>query len=133
MMCPGDPTSVCGGPNRLSLYGTSTTPPTYTPESHPAVSTTTYAGCWTETSPVRALSGASAYSGTLMTIEACGDYCLNEGFTWFGLEYTAECYCGSGLSEESVSAEDTDCAMPCSGASGEVCGGPNRISVYQWV
>lgn len=136
MVCPGDPTGVCGGPNRLSLYGSSTTPPTVTANPHPPLVSNTIqaAGCWTETAPgTRALSGASAYSGTEMTVQGCADYCLNEGFVWFGLEYSSECYCGAALSEESTAAEETDCAMPCSGDATEVCGGPNRVSVYQWV
>ncbi|KAG7290140.1 hypothetical protein NEMBOFW57_000137 [Staphylotrichum longicolle] len=133
MACAGDPTAICGGPNRLSLYGSSTTPPTVTPNPHPAVTTTQYEGCWTEATGPRALSGASAYSGSAMTLTDCGNYCLNSGFTWFGTEYSSECYCGNALDVTSTLVADTDCAMACSGAPGEVCGGPNRLSVYQWV
>ncbi len=135
MVCPGGPgpTDICGGPNRLSLYGSSPTPPTYTPYPPPAVVTTQVdQGCWTEISPVRALSGASAFSSTLMTVTDCGNYCLNEGYLWFGVEYSSECYCGSALDLASVNVVNTDCYMPCSGAPGQVCGGPNRLSVYEW-
>lgn len=133
MACAGDATSICGGPNRLSLYGTSATPPTVTPYPHEGTATATNPlGCYTETTGVRALSGASAFSETEMTVEACGTYCLNSGFTWFGVEYGAECYCGNGLSVESNPADDTDCNMACSGAATEICGGSNRLSVFQW-
>jgi len=133
MPCPGDTTEVCGGPNRLSLYGTSATAPAVTPEPHDPVTETQYAGCWTETSGVRALPGASGFSLTDMTVDGCSTYCLNSGFLWFGLEYSAECYCGTELNVNSTSVVDTDCNMACSGDAATTCGGSNRLSVYQWV
>ncbi|KAL2131096.1 hypothetical protein VTI74DRAFT_5570 [Chaetomium olivicolor] len=132
MPCAGDATAICGGSNRLSLYGTSEEPPTVTPYPHDPVTETKYEGCWTELSGGRALSGPSAFSATAMTIAGCGNYCLNNGFTWFGLEYSAECYCGSALDANSTTALEADCNMACSGAAGEVCGGSNRLSVYHW-
>ena len=133
MPCPNDPTAICGGPNRLSLYGSSATPPTFTPYPHTGTVTTQVSqGCWTELSGGRALSGASAYSSTLMTVTDCGNYCLNEGSLWFGLEYSSECYCGAALDLGSTLASPTDCFMACSGAPGQTCGGPNRLSVYEW-
>lgn len=135
MPCPGDATAVCGGPNRLSLYGTSETAPAFIPFPHdPPVTMTQSEGCWNEiTVGERALAGASGFSATDMTIEGCGGYCRDSGFTWFGLEYMAECYCGSALNVNSTLALETDCAMPCSGNAAQVCGGSNRLSVYQWV
>ncbi|KAK4153506.1 WSC domain-containing protein [Chaetomidium leptoderma] len=135
MPCPGDETlaTVCGGPNRLSLYGTSAEPPTVTPYPHDPVTETQYEGCWTEVSGGRALAGATAFSLSAMTTADCGAYCLHSGFTWFGLEYGAECYCGGALNVNSTVAVETDCAMPCSGAPAEVCGGSNRLSVWRWV
>ncbi|KAK4246156.1 WSC domain-containing protein [Corynascus novoguineensis] len=135
MPCPGDAATVCGGPNRLSLYGASETAPTVTPEPHDPVTETQYAGCWTElpSGEGRALAGAAGFSATAMTVDDCGDYCLNSGFLWFGLEYGAECYCGATLNANSTSAAETDCNMPCSGDSAATCGGSNRLSVYQWV
>lgn len=136
MPCPGDATltEVCGGPNRISLYGTSETAPESIPYPHdPPVTATEYEGCWTEVDGVRALSGASGFSLTDMTVGGCGSYCRDSGFTWFGLEYMAECYCGNALSVNSTLALEADCAMACSGAPAEVCGGSNRLSVYQWV
>jgi hypothetical protein len=133
MPCPGDPLVICGGPNRLSLYGTAVEPPVSTPFPHDPVTEYQYEGCWTEVSGVRALAGATAFSATDMTVAGCAGYCLNSGFLWFGLEYMAECFCGDALNVNSTLAVDTDCAMACSGAPTEVCGGSDRLSVYQWV
>ncbi|KAK3301691.1 WSC domain-containing protein [Chaetomium strumarium] len=134
MACAGDATTTCGGPNRLSLYGASAEPPAVTPYPHPEVAgPPQYMGCWTEVAGVRALPGASGFSETDMTVGGCADYCLNSGFVWFGLEYGAECYCGNALDANSTAAAETECAMPCSGDATAVCGGSDRISVYQWV
>ncbi|KAK4182642.1 hypothetical protein QBC35DRAFT_478891 [Podospora australis] len=133
MACVGDNTKICGGSNRISLYGNETTPPVHTPYSHPDVTAFQSEGCWTEVSGPRALSGATGFSLSDMTVENCGNYCLNSGFTWFGLEYTAECFCGNGLDANSTLAAPEDCFMACSGNPDQTCGGPNRLSVYQWV
>jgi hypothetical protein len=135
MACAGDGTTTCGGPNRLSLYGTSAEPPTATPYPHPGgeVTAPQYMGCWTEVVGVRALPGASAFSATAMTVDGCANYCLNSGFVWFGLEYSAECYCGSALDANSTAADETECNWACSGDATEVCGGSDRFSFYQWV
>lgn len=133
MACAGDATEICGGPSRLSLYGTSETAPAFTPQPHEPVTEYEARGCWTEVSGVRALPGAAAFSASAMTIDGCGNYCLNSGFEWFGLEYTAECYCGDALNVNSTNVAAAECAMPCSGDNAEVCGGPDRLSVYQWV
>lgn len=132
MPCPGDPSSICGGPNRLSLYGASFLPPPVTPYPRGPVTMTHYEGCFTEIAGGRALSGASAVSATEMTTEACGEYCINSGFTWFGLEYSSECFCGHALDEDSKVAPEEECNMSCTGAPTEACGGSNRLSVWRW-
>ncbi|KAK3944359.1 putative fungistatic metabolite [Diplogelasinospora grovesii] len=132
MSCGGNATETCGGPNRLSLYGSSTEAPAVTLDPHAAVNATEFLGCYTEGVGVRALSGAQAYSATGMTVEACGNYCLEAGYTIFGTEYSAECYCGNSIDTTSTLAASTDCSMACSGNSTELCGGPDRLSVYQW-
>lgn len=40
--------------------------------------------------------------------------------------------CGSALNAASTKAKDTDCNMACNGNSSEICGGPNRLSVYNY-
>lgn len=133
MACPGDALVACGGGNRISLYGTSATAPTVTPYPHAPVTAYQDEGCWTETAGVRALDGPMGFSATAMTVAECGDYCLNSGYLWFGLEYAQECYCGSALSVNSTSVLPAECNMACSGNVAETCGGSNRLSVYQWV
>ncbi|KAL2260095.1 hypothetical protein VTK26DRAFT_6016 [Humicola hyalothermophila] len=133
MACGGDPLETCGGPNRLSLWGTSEEAPEFTAQPHDEVAEYVALGCWTEVAGARALPDAAAFSATAMTVAGCGDFCLNSGFEVFGLEYTSECWCGDALNPNSTNVADTECAMPCSGDAAEICGGPERLSVYQWV
>ncbi len=76
---------------------------------------------------MRALSQATFASDT-MTLEACQTFC--SAYTYFGVEYSHECYCGNSLNAGSVAAPATDCSMTCMGASSEYCGAGNRLSVY---
>lgn len=89
----------------------------------------TYYGCANETTG-RALSAGGTASSD-MTIEKCQAYCLSKSQPVAGLEYSTECYCGLGLSPGST-VNQTGCSMPCGGNSSQVCGGSNRLSVYQY-
>jgi hypothetical protein len=132
MPCAGNANQICGGPSRLNLYGMSPNLPPVTPRSNlPQVTDYAYVGCRTE-APGRALTGASIVDGSSMTVQGCGFYCLNQGFVMFGLEYTAECFCGNSLAPGSNVALESDCNMPCSGEPEEDCGGPDRLSVWLW-
>lgn len=90
--------------------------------------TAQYKGCYVEASNARALSATSYTNTTGMSTAACGRYCLSQGFSVFGTEYSQECYCGNSIS--TAPTNQTDCAMVCSGNSSEYCGGPNRLSVW---
>ncbi|RMZ89345.1 hypothetical protein DV736_g3426, partial [Chaetothyriales sp. CBS 134916] len=100
----------------------------------PAANATTPAnyrtlGCVTDPINPRALSDTFYYSSTAMTTDSCADHCST--YTFFGTEYSGECYCGNTLSASSTNASLADCDMTCSGDSTEICGGPARLSLYQ--
>jgi len=63
-----------------------------------------------------------------MTLEACQAFC--SAFTYFGVEYSRECYCGNSFNAGSVPAPAADCSMTCMGAPSQYCGAGNRLSVY---
>jgi hypothetical protein len=130
--CPGNNALSCGGGGYLNLYGASPNPPVETSANGKNVTAPVYVGCRTEGNGKRALSGASVADGTSMTSAACGRFCLNRGFLVFGTEYSSECYCGNALEPSSAVAPAGECGMKCSGDATEMCGGPNRLSVYQW-
>ncbi|KAH8888473.1 WSC-domain-containing protein [Thozetella sp. PMI_491] len=131
MVCGADNTTICGGNSRMSIYGTSATPPVVTDASHPPVTTAVALGCYTEGNGTRALpSDALVDDG--MTVEACSSYCLTRGFVLYGVEYMRECYCANAQDPSSLAAPATDCNMPCAGNAAETCGGASRLNVYQW-
>ncbi|KAF8850327.1 WSC-domain-containing protein [Acephala macrosclerotiorum] len=84
-------------------------------------------GCYTEATNIRALTGGS-YFDDLMTVEKCAAAC--SGYTWFGVEYGRECYCGDTINTGSVSAPSSDCSFPCPGDASETCGAGNRLNMY---
>ncbi|KAL2271185.1 hypothetical protein VTJ83DRAFT_556 [Remersonia thermophila] len=141
ILCNGNSSEYCGGPGRLNVYNfegqfeqpTSTSGPT-DPTSTPAapsqpeeVGDYAWYGCYTEATGMRALSAAT-FASDEMTLEACAAFC--SAFTYFGTEYSRECYCGNSFNAGSVLAPASDCSMVCSGNSANYCGAGNRLSVY---
>ncbi|KAM7218343.1 WSC domain containing protein [Rhypophila decipiens] len=133
LLCPGDAHEYCGGLNRLSLYGSEPYPPKVIASSHPAVYKHRFLGCWTEGEGSRALLGPRVTSARFMTVERCGNFCIDSGYTGFGLEYGSECYCGNELAKSSKICDAKECNMECSGKEGEVCGGRDTLSLYLWI
>ncbi|KAK0632014.1 hypothetical protein B0T14DRAFT_490452 [Immersiella caudata] len=152
MLCNGNSSEYCGAGNRLNVYtrgqlpsitatptstGTASSTsslsglapePTETEISQPpAVGNYEWFGCRTEATGVRALSGAT-YASDDMTLQSCQAFCSS--FTYFGVEYGRECYCGNSFNAGSVAAPASDCSMTCPGNPFQYCGAGNRLSVY---
>ncbi|KAK3341705.1 glyoxal oxidase-like protein [Lasiosphaeria hispida] len=158
MLCNGNSSEYCGAGNRLDVYSSggllttsaSNVLTTQTPTAVPtAVSTATISlsvgpaptgpsqpatvgnydlyGCQTEGTGARALVAAT-YASDEMTLESCRAFC--SAYTYFGVEYARECYCGNSFSPGSVPAPATDCSLTCAGGAFEYCGAGNRLSVY---
>ncbi|CAG7847892.1 WSC domain-containing protein ARB_07867 {ECO:0000305} Flags: Precursor [Serendipita indica DSM 11827] len=124
MICSGDGTEVCGGGYRLSTYASSKGPP------GPLLSYNDYGyqGCYTDSAAMRSLPVPMGYAGSL-TPEKCIDACSSEGYVFAGLEYAAECYCGNV--NGGALADASGCNMPCAGDGSHICGGGNRLTLYQ--
>lgn len=67
-----------------------------------------------------------------MTWEACTAACATGGYPYAGLEYADECYCGTTIATSGGPAPDGNagCNMACSGSASEICGGPNRLTMF---
>ena len=52
-----------------------------------------YKGCYTDTRADRTLN-LDGYSADDMTEGKCIGYCDQKGYSWAGVEYSRECYCG---------------------------------------
>ncbi|CAG8960213.1 hypothetical protein HYFRA_00012731 [Hymenoscyphus fraxineus] len=118
--------------SRSSIIGTSTSSsatPVPTLARKPTVGAYTFQGCYTEGAGARALTGASLYNYPSMTLESCSSSCV--GFTYFGVEYGGECYCGNVLDATSTLAPLGDCGFTCPGNQYEYCGAGNRLELYK--
>jgi hypothetical protein len=96
--------------------------------SGPNLAGYTYQGCRTDSVSSRVLADSSTWSES-MTYTACASFCSQ--YSFFGVEYGTECYCGRTLSNSSVAALEADCNMACTGDSMSVCGGASRINIFK--
>uniref|UniRef100_A0A8C8RXA8 WSC domain containing 1 n=1 Tax=Pelusios castaneus TaxID=367368 RepID=A0A8C8RXA8_9SAUR len=89
----------------------------------------TYVGCFSGDSREKTLKGAVFYDLRKMTVSHCQEACAERSYSYAGLEYGAECYCGNTLPV--TVAKQEECNNECKGEKGSICGGVNRLSVYR--
>lgn len=124
--CNGDATQPCGGGDRLTLYHSLVLSG---PQVIDPVGNWDYLGCWAEGTTGRTLTHGVGIAAGDMTIELCTSACENAGYTLAGVEYAGECYCGNEFQNGGVEA-GSGCSMVCNGDSSQICGGPDRLTVY---
>ncbi|KAI5360847.1 putative carbohydrate-binding WSC, glyoxal oxidase, galactose oxidase/kelch, beta-propeller [Septoria linicola] len=137
MPCNGNASEFCGAGNRLNLYASGTTKPTTKPVSKvpPRPVNWISMGCYSDNVGGRTLSyGAQVQGGSQnMTNNNCVQACQKAGYTIAGTEYSGECFCDNDfVGSDNSPATDGRCNMPCFGNDGEICGGPNGLSVLQF-
>ena len=79
----------------------------------------------------RILKGQYFWYQTDLTIDKCIDMCENAGYTYAGVEWGQECYCGNTLPSTTQFVDDGECNMPCAGDSTEMCGDDFRMGIFQ--
>ncbi|KAK7042275.1 putative fungistatic metabolite [Favolaschia claudopus] len=128
MSCSGESTQKCGGGNRLSIYSV---PQTTTPTGPTLPSGWSYISCMQEPAGTGRLFTGYSYSSSSLTVESCIGTCKSRGFSYAGMEYANECYCGTGYAvTPAVKATESECSMACAGSASEKCGAGFRLSVY---
>lgn len=131
-VCGGNQWEICGGGSRLNMFQMNST--IYKAPAVPTVyagdATFGYLGCYTEATSGRALSGKSYSDNKNMTAQACEAYC-GSTYTYFGVEYGQECYCGNQLNAGSVVAKESDCSKLCTGDTLQYCGAGSRLNVFK--
>lgn len=92
-----------------------------------------YEGCYVDGPGPRTLPNGQGVEGG-MTNQKCRDKCQSLGFVLAGTEYAGECYCGNTLQGVGAPAPDGEaqCNMACNGNTTEICGGPNRLSLFRY-
>ncbi|GAB1311342.1 WSC domain-containing protein [Madurella fahalii] len=123
MRCGGDYNNVCGDADRLNVFVSNDCKED--PVNPPTVAGFNYQSCWTDSPATRSLTG-NEYRSDDMTVESCAAFC--QGFSYFGVEYSRECYCGNELGGQA--APEEQCSEICMGNSNQWCGAPERLNVY---
>jgi hypothetical protein len=118
--CAGDASRLCGASGRINVWG----PPVPSP---PTVGDYAYLGCFTDQNDQRSLRG-TVIRDSAMTLEKCAAACA--AYTYFGVEFGSQCYCGVTLAERAAQVPQAECAMRCGGDSANVCGGADRLNVF---
>ncbi|KAH0499309.1 hypothetical protein TgHK011_006512 [Trichoderma gracile] len=127
--CGGNSTEACGGPDRLTLYKTTQITG---PQVNPGPNGWTSKGCYSEGTTGRALTfGYNGVPNAQMTVAGCTAGCKAAGYTFAGVEYGGECYCGKSISNGALPAT-SGCSMTCNGNSSEYCGGPGHLNIYSF-
>ncbi|KAF8341317.1 uncharacterized protein EI90DRAFT_1719489 [Cantharellus anzutake] len=123
MPCSGDSSQKCGGGNRIGIY-----------KSSSSTSGWGLLGCYNDDTSNRALKGYSTSSSS-NSVTSCESTCQAQGFKYAGVEYGQECYCSNSITTTSMTGtlqSPSDCNMPCSGNSQQICGGSYRINIYSF-
>ncbi|CAF3923815.1 unnamed protein product [Adineta steineri] len=95
-----------------------------------------YVGCFKDSRHQRILNGIiKPLTSSSMTIALCTNYCAEHDFSFAGLQFRSECYCGNHLTtkirrEQENHNTSNCCSWTCSGQLNETCGGHLCSSVY---
>lgn len=144
MICAGNRSEMCGGPDRVSVWNSTTYTGPYSLVPHAVgvqlketvgakTGVATYKGCAPDNGAkggTRALSTASYIDKSAMTIDSCIKFCAGKKLKLAGMEFTDECYCANALGGGSVLGKSTACTLACVGNATEVCGGAYAVGVW---
>ncbi|KAI2789285.1 hypothetical protein POX_e07315 [Penicillium oxalicum] len=85
-------------------------------------------GCYSDSTSARALSTAVQNPGG--TVETCQSLCESGGFTFAGMEFGTQCFCGTAILNDAAVIDSSACNTPCPQNPAEICGGSNALSMY---
>ncbi|KAL8855582.1 MAG: hypothetical protein Q9178_007774 [Gyalolechia marmorata] len=132
----GTSTSSTLSTSRTSTFSTTTRPTSSTSTTSPSSTSLPshpgydYQGCYTDNTSGRVLTGKSQSVST-NTYASCATYC--SGYTYFGVEYGSECYCGNQFTNPTALAPkgEIECNKRCSGDATKFCGAGNRMNLFK--
>ncbi|KAI6710688.1 hypothetical protein JHW43_006802 [Diplocarpon mali] len=125
--CTGDSSEICGAFDRISIYQD----PTFPVADYTTISDYQQLGCHSEGSNGRSLAWRQdQVDSTTLTVKTCLRACKAGGWSFAGLEYASECYCGVALGIGTLPIDDSTCNMPCNGDATETCGGRNALDLF---
>ncbi|CAK7225482.1 Mitochondrial intermediate peptidase [Sporothrix eucalyptigena] len=126
---------------RSALYIPSAVPSTGAAAATGIVRSYNYQGCFLEINGLNGTApGARSLQGDTtdevlpgdMTVAKCLAFCGGGGsgtaYTYAGLEYARECWCGQDLAALATQEPESQCNLPCDGDNGTLCGGDLRLT-----
>ena len=92
-------------------------------------------GCYKETNP--RLLGTKKWAGFLKdeggelinSPAACKKFC--EGFKYYGVQATNQCFCGDKLHGKLEKLKESECKSVCPGDASQKCGGGGKMNLYE--
>ncbi|KUJ17722.1 FAD/NAD(P)-binding domain-containing protein [Mollisia scopiformis] len=112
--------------------GTKSSPTTSAHTANPTIPSIVgnyhYIDCHSDNTTIRTLQSHRIATDD-MTIQYCAGNCT--GYTYFGVEYSTECYYGNILTFGSFTTVDERCKMVCGGDLNQLCGGSNGLTLFQ--
>ncbi|TFL02773.1 WSC domain-containing protein [Pterulicium gracile] len=128
--CSGNKKEKCGGANLIEVFYT----PAHVadgPFVRPGANGYVVVECRSDAVANRTLPVLATDLAKPVEMSSCTKACKAGGYTFAGVEFGAECFCGNELSPSSRVVDWDDCFdVPCEGDRKEVCGGPDRLLVY---
>ncbi|KAJ7025972.1 galactose oxidase [Mycena alexandri] len=128
--CTGNGSEFCGGPARLNIFWSGVEPPP--PPTIPlSIGNWESLGCYSDNVDGRALVDMPAVDGSV-SLETCTAACFTAGMPFAGAEFADQCFCGPEIANGGAPVPLSDCSMACAGNISEFCGGPSRLTVYNY-
>jgi len=122
--CSGSSEKACGDHKTIHLYSTGFKPKRVAVGNY-------YLGCFEER-PQNRLFNSYSKSFSTNTPEFCSNLCYTFGYTYSGVTYKSECFCGSQspIERHFIKVDDKNCNTKCTGDANQFCGGGWRIGVF---
>ncbi|OTA99570.1 putative glyoxal oxidase [Hypoxylon sp. CI-4A] len=101
------------------------------PQPNTGIKDWPYIGCYPEGTTDQGLTFDASLPSSQVNAVNCTVACRTAGYVLAGTKDGGSCLCGNAIEEGVVSAEDA-CDMTCNGNRSEICGGNNRLNVYDF-
>ena len=89
-----------------------------------------YRGCYVDQNNTRLLQNYF-HAAENMTPTSCASICSSQGYPYFGLEFSFQCFCGNILNTTAVPVDPSNCNYACCADSSVACGGCWYSSIYR--
>ncbi|KAK0111496.1 hypothetical protein ONS95_001851 [Cadophora gregata] len=121
--CTGTPSESCGGINAIGIYQGTASTNVRIPGTAGGY---TYLDSFVDPTSARLLPMQQNLASN--TVGNCARACSNGGYSYAGVEYGSQCFCGSSLPGSPTGGQTPN--IQCTGNSSQFCGGNNILQVY---